>query len=263
VSIRRVRRLLVAATIVAVLVPASAQALLLPPLVPPKLPPIPAIGYSKPAVVTHDDVAPDVPGGAAASVTSTAATLPEPLAPEPDGSGAIETHEVDASSSTGSDLPVRVLDGTNRITFGSFRDGDMVVVFDITSFTGHSGLFDRRYYNGALGALAMWSANIAPVNGVQREACSKYRAYDRAYGLWVPSEANHRVAARDFAARQIGKHYDLFAAKTDLRTFYCSKLLWAAWRYTSGLDLDADKGYWVWPVDLLNSRYTRIFGYWN
>jgi hypothetical protein len=219
-------------------------------------------GYAKPPVAVHADVAPPLPDAAAGSLDPTGAPQPVAAAPVPDGSGTGSSHDVDAGSAAGSDLPVRILDGRNLIAFGAFKDGDLVVVLDPWSVTGHAGLFDRRYYS-TLYSFAVWSANVSPLNGVQREECLKYRAYDRAYGLWVPGESNHGAAARNFAASQVGKRYNIFAAKTDYRTFYCSKLVWACWRQTSGLDLDADGGFWVWPVDLVNSRHTKVFGYWN
>lgn len=151
--------------------------------------------------------------------------------------------------------------GSNTISFASFKDGDIVVVLDATSFAGHAGLFDRSQYLN-IWSYAMVSSNTAPKNGVQREQCIKYRTYDVAYGLSVPSAIDHRVAARNWALRYLGRPYSVASTKTDFSTFYCSKLVWAAWRYTSGLDLDADGGIWVWPVDLLNSRYTRVIGYW-
>jgi hypothetical protein len=261
VSTNTITRFFVATAIAATLAPTSARALVSPIIVPPKLP-ITGTELSKPPAVTHADVPPSVPGANSAPAPVTAAPVPVPAVPAPDGSGEGSTHVVDASSSAGSDQAVRSFDGSNRISFGSFRDGDMVVVLDWTSLTGHAGLFDRRYYS-SLYSFAVWSANVSPVNGVQREQGLKFRAYDRAYGLWVPRESDHRTAARNFAARQVGKPYSVLASKTDLRSFYCSKLAWAAWRFTSGLDLDGDGGFWVWPVDLVRSRYTSVFGYWS
>jgi cell wall-associated NlpC family hydrolase len=152
--------------------------------------------------------------------------------------------------------------GTNLISFTSLTTGDIVVVTDPNYFTGHAGLFDRSRYSSIL-SYAMLSANIDPYNGVQYEKCAKYRLNDRAYALRVPTEYGHRVAVRDWALRQLGKPYSVFATKTDLSSFYCSKLAWAAYRYVSGVDLDADGGFWVWPIDLVNSRYTALIGYWS
>jgi cell wall-associated NlpC family hydrolase len=214
--------------------------------------------YAKPSVVSHPDRAPSVPGANSPQPSVLGAAVPAPAVPRADGSGSGRTHALVPASTA----LISGGYGTNQISFGSFDNGDIVVVLDPFSLTGHAGLFDHRFYVD-IWSYAVISANVSPVNGVQREQCLKYRASEWAWGLWVPSEADHAVAARDLAYRQIGKPYSITSSKTDLRSFYCSKLVWVAWRYTSGLDLDADGGIWVWPVDLVNSRYTRVFGYWS
>lgn len=192
---------------------------------------------AKPARVAHADSAPSVPGNTAATAV-----------------GGATVAALSALGGSGG--------GSNSMTFSSFDDGDIVVVTDPTSATGHAGLFDDRYYS-SIYSYAVLSANVAPASGVQREQCLKYRAYDRAYALWVPKKATYGTAARTYAYKQMGKPYSLAAGKTDTRSFYCSKLVWASWRYTSGLDLDGDGGFWVWPIDLVNSGYTTLFGSWS
>ena len=196
-----------------------------------------AFGVTKPYVTPHPDAAPiDSLASSAKEVT------PLPIAP--------------ASLVSGGNA------GTNSISFTSLTDGDIVVVTDPNYFTGHAGLFDRSRYASIL-SYAMLSANLEPYKGVQYEKCAKYRLNERAYALRVPQEFGHRLAVRDWASRQLGKPYSVFAAKTDLSSFYCSKLAWAAYRYVAGVDLDADGGFWVWPIDLVNSRYTALIGYWS
>jgi len=155
------------------------------------------------------------------------------------------------------------MSGTNSISFDKFRDGDMVVVEDPAGITGHAGLFDQRFYVD-IRSYSVLSANVNPVNGVQREQCLKYRANNEAWGIYVYGQTStRRTAARSWAYSQMGKPYNIFAAKTDLRSFYCSKLAWAAWRYTAGVDLDADGGFWVWPIDLVNSSHTGVINHWT
>lgn len=156
------------------------------------------------------------------------------------------------------------MSGTNGITFDRFRDGDIVVVEDPAGITGHAGLFDSRFYSD-IRSYAVLSANVSPANGVQREQCLKYRANDEAWGIYVIGQTStRRTAARAWAYNQMGKPYNIFAPKTDLRSFYCSKLAWAAWRFTAAaVDLDADGGYWVWPIDLVNSHHTGVIGHWS
>jgi hypothetical protein len=151
-------------------------------------------------------------------------------------------------------------DGYNSISFASFDSGDIVVV--LGTATGHAGLFDRAYYTG-LYSYAVWSANTTPRNGVQREQCLKYRTYDQAYGVWVPSLSSYGSAARYYARAQAGEPYNAASSKSDQTSWYCSKLAWAAWRYTAGADLDGNGGYWVWPVDLLGAPRASIFGWWT
>jgi cell wall-associated NlpC family hydrolase len=199
-----------------------------------------AFGMAKPHVAPHPDTAP---------IDSLAATAKSSV------SGALLSVG-SASLISGGNA------GTNSISFTSLTDGDIVVVTDPNYFTGHAGLFDHSHYSGIL-SYAMLSANVDPYNGVQYEKCAKYRLNDRAYALRVPQEYGHRIAVRDWASRQLGKPYSVLATKTDLSSFYCSKLAWAAYRYVSGVDLDADGGFWVWPIDLVNSRYTALIGYWS
>lgn len=148
--------------------------------------------------------------------------------------------------------------GYNTLSFSSFDDGDMVVTGG--SPTGHAGEWDERYYLGSLADKCIWSANTAPVNGVQREEPRKYRAYDNAWGLWVPSvPVTKRTAARSYCKSQSGEPYDISSSKTDTSRWYCSKLAWGSYKSAAGIDLDADGGYWVWPIDLVNDSQTAVF----
>jgi hypothetical protein len=150
-------------------------------------------------------------------------------------------------------------DGHNNLSFANFDSGDIVVVLGTS--TGHSGVFDRARY-ASLSSYAVLSANTSPKNGVQYETCVKYRSYDEAYGLWIPSRDAYGPAVRNYCRTQLAKPYNIMAAKTDERSFYCSKLAWVGWYRCTGLDLDGDGGYWVWPIDLVNASATYSFGHW-
>jgi uncharacterized protein YycO len=54
----------------------------------------------------------------------------------------------------------------------------------------------------------------------------------------------------------------VMSSKSDETQWYCSKLAWAGWYRIASRDIDADGGYWVWPVDLVNSRWTSVLGHW-
>lgn len=150
-------------------------------------------------------------------------------------------------------------DGSNLLSFASFDDGDMVVVLGSTF--GHAGIWSDALYSAAQGlnSYCVWSANVTPRNGVQREQPAKYRTYDRAYGLWVPGKSLYGKAVVSYCAAQSGEPYVITSAKTDTSAWYCSKLPWVGWRLKTGVDLDADGGYWVWPVDLVNDAQTAVF----
>ncbi|MDO8914623.1 MAG: hypothetical protein Q7W16_00875 [Coriobacteriia bacterium] len=150
-------------------------------------------------------------------------------------------------------------DGYNSMSFSYFDSGDMVVVLGTS--TGHAGVFDRARYV-SLNSYAVLSANTTPKNGVQYETCVKYRRYDEAYGLWVPARDSYGSAVRYYCRSKLNKPYDIMGAKTDETSFYCSKLAWLGWYRCSGLDLDGDGGYWVWPIDLVNASATYAFGHW-
>jgi cell wall-associated NlpC family hydrolase len=201
-----------------------------------------AFGLAKPFLPPHPDAAPVDRAPVSAGVELGGTGTARPLS------------SLSLSSGIGS--------GSNSISFASLSDGDIIVVLDPMSLTGHAGLFDRSHYTG-ITSYAVLSANIVPVNGVQHEKCSKYRSYEWAWALRVPAEYGHRVSVRNFAGKQLGKPYSVLGAKTDLKSFYCSKLAWVAYHSVTGVDLDGDGGFWVWPADLILSRYTTIVGYWG
>lgn len=264
---RRILAALIAAALLVQVFPSTALAIGFLPL-----PPKPPLELKKPALPAHADAAPDLDGvpGVVDSAPATGAVDPAEMSPPDPAALAAEdaaalpvSHPLDLTSSTGSnDVSTANLDGRNNITFARFWDGDIVVVLDPWFSAGHAGIFDKSWYTGD-GSYAVISANRYPANGVQRERCLKFRAYDRAYGLGVPVQAHHRTAVRMWAARQMGKPYSITIAKGDTRSFYCSKLVWCAWYYVAGVDLDGDGGWFVWPVDLINSPLTILFGYWN
>ena len=149
-------------------------------------------------------------------------------------------------------------DGRNDLQFGAFDDGDIVVAIESLS-VGHAGEWDDRYYSSVY-SQCVWSAVKSSLGCVVREAPLKYRTYDRAYGLWVPSVSDAaRIACRNYCVAQIGEPYNISSSKTDQSKWYCSKLVWASYKYKASKDLDANGGYWVAPVDLYNDNDTSVF----
>lgn len=194
---------------------------------------LPAGGYAAPVKQTNPD-------GSVPKKWS----LPKP---------AVRTHADEAPASAGGDGT-----GSNTLSFSAFESGDMVVTGG--TLTGHAGEWDDDYFRGSLSDSCIWSANVTPVNGVQRETPRKYRAYDYAWGLWVPSlSAAKRAAARSYCLKQLGESYDISSSKSNQSAWYCSKLCWSSYRYTAATDLDGDGGAWVWPIDLVYDAQTRVF----
>lgn len=148
-------------------------------------------------------------------------------------------------------------DGKNTLSFAAFDSGDMVVA--LGTLTGHAGIWDSKRFLGSIYDKCIWSANTTPVNGVQLERPSKFRGYDYAYGIWVPAKSAYGPSVVSYCAAQSGEPYDINSSKTNYSRWYCSKLPYVGWKSKTGLDLDADGGFWVWPVDLVNDRDTSIF----
>lgn len=149
-------------------------------------------------------------------------------------------------------------DGRNSLSFRYFDDGDIIVSMESWS-VGHAGIWDDRYDRGSY-SYCVWSAVKSGRGCVLREQPIKYRTYDRAYGLWVPKASlSKRCAARSYAAAQNGERYDISSSKWDTSRWYCSKLVWAGYRFRAGIDLDGNGGFWVSPADLYSDRDTRVF----
>lgn len=151
-------------------------------------------------------------------------------------------------------------DGSNTLSFTACDDGDIICVGPGNVFLGHTGIWKDSLY-GSLYTRCLWSANTSPVNGVQLEAPIKYRGFDFAYALWVPSRYTYGTSVVNWCAAQAGEPFDISSSKTDYSRWYCSKLAWAGWKVRAGVDLDADGGYWVKPADLVNDSETRTFAY--
>lgn len=149
-------------------------------------------------------------------------------------------------------------DGSNDLRVDTFGDGDIIVGFDAWS-VGHTGIADASRTISLL-SKCIWSAVKESPGCVLLEMPLKYRGYDYAFGLWVPSATQYqRTSSRRFCSMQIGEPYDLFSSKTDLTRWYCSKLPWAGYSDRASKDLDANGGYWVTPADVYNDGDTRVF----
>jgi len=151
-------------------------------------------------------------------------------------------------------------DGHNNLSFTAFDTGDMVCGFPGGFLVGHAGIFNDALHSSDY-PRCVWSANKVPDNKVQLETPVSFRNYDYAFGIWVPSKVGYGPTVVSWCAAQAGEPYDVNSSKTDYSRWYCSKLPWVGWKVRTGIDLDADGGFWVKPADLVNDSQTSTFAY--
>lgn len=78
---------------------------------------------------------------------------------------------------------------------------------------------------------------------------------DNVVVLYHPTAGwTRRSEAIAYARAQDPDVYSAFTPKFDRRRWYCSKLIWRAYRQATGDDLDHDWGYFVFPGDIENSN---------
>lgn len=152
--------------------------------------------------------------------------------------------------------------GTNNVSFANCDYGDIALLHDgwvAWGYFRHAGLFDADFYTGEYSA-CFWSAQKD--TGVLLETPDQYHHYDECGLLWVPSAtADQRYQTTWYCYYQYGEPYNITSSKSDESSWYCSKLAWKAYSVKTGLDLDADGGYYVKPDDLWNSSLTYVFAY--
>lgn len=156
--------------------------------------------------------------------------------------------------------------GTNNISFELFDAGDIILVHDGRvpwGYYRHAGLWDSDYYSGSLEDNCIWEANVTPTSDVHLAPASKFRRYDEAVGLFVKdARPSERYNTTVFAYLHRGEPYD---ALTDIHvwtSWYCSKLIWAAyWDKTDKkIDLRGGSRFGdVYPDDIYISNHVTVF----
>ncbi|MHB1167411.1 MAG: YiiX/YebB-like N1pC/P60 family cysteine hydrolase [Carboxydocellales bacterium] len=151
--------------------------------------------------------------------------------------------------------------GTNDISFDLFEYGDFILVHDSTVAWGyfrHAGLWDTDFWNGNLTDDCIWEATPPQVT---RGTPDKFRHYDQAVGLWVPSATyDERYQTTWYAYYQFGEPYEFNLYLNNEDTWYCSKLVWAAYKNKANIDLN--NRYYapeVFPDDLYNDDDAYLF----
>lgn len=157
--------------------------------------------------------------------------------------------------------------GTNKLSVSNLVKGDIVLLNDggtqIYGAIMHAGIYD-----GSSVDLCIYSAspNGSPT-GVRWERVSDWRKNDQAWTMKVKGTTKQqRATAYNYVRKYAtyGEKYDWSASKSSTNKWYCSKIPWYAYKKSSvNIDIDADGGYWCYPVDIYNSSKTQLIKYYK
>lgn len=141
---------------------------------------------------------------------------------------------------------------TNSICSYPTRNGVILVTTDGVSSgigTGHAGI--------------IWTSTTVVESflngGVQTKPNNWNTCYKSVYGVTtIGTTTSQDNEASNWCWRKTGLPYNWNFWDTSTRSkFYCSHLVWAAFKDLYGINTDDDGGI-VWPVDLVNSKNTTI-----
>ncbi len=130
------------------------------------------------------------------------------------------------------------------------RPGDIVFCHGkltdwiIPGYWTHTGLV--AYYDYSIGDWIVVEAN--PDGGVQLTPLTEFLSrYDAVAIMRVYTSDAIRQAAVEFAMAQLGKPYDFWWPTKQIygSAYYCSELVWAAYKAVGGPDVDENPG-WSW-----------------
>lgn len=179
----------------------------------------------------------------------------------------IDSWETEFNESAYSEEPIGDFKNNSVMTYSSYgswtwRDG----VICITDSYASSPLFNNGHA-GIVGVAPNYYCVVEanPGSGVKNVWGNwSYKYKDKT--VWQVGVTSTTVeqdqAAAEWATKQVGKPYNgSFLNKTKTDSFYCSQLVWAAYKYTAGVDLDT----WryasaVHPFELyLSDKTTLIY----
>ncbi len=129
------------------------------------------------------------------------------------------------------------------------KPGDIVIGHSsstdpfIPGYWTHTGII--AYYSYYYGD---WIVVEAKAEGVVLTPLSEFlERYDTVAVLRVSTSDNVRYDAVLFALEQVGKPYDFFWLSKQVYgdSYYCSELVWAAYKAAGGPDIDKNPG-WSW-----------------
>ena len=97
---------------------------------------------------------------------------------------------------------------------------------------------------------------------VKKTSASSIYVDPGAHKLVVSTTQTKRNASADWAATKLGYGYNIFFADNrhvEDDVYNCSQLVWAAYKKKAGIDIDANGGASVYPVDIRNSSLTTSY----
>lgn len=149
-----------------------------------------------------------------------------------------------------------------KIGSWSWRDG-VICVTD----AGSSMLITNSWHAGIVAPQDVY--RVAEAEGVGKKVRLRPNQWDYPkHTVWQVGVKKTSVAqdwkAGEWAGKQVGKPYNLnFWNIKQTDSFYCSQLVWAAYYYTCGVDLDKTdnnigKAWAIHPGELVNNAQTAV-----
>ncbi len=136
----------------------------------------------------------------------------------------------------------------------------------IPGYWTHVGMI--AYWDPQVGDWIVVESDLS--GGVHLSTLSEFLArYDTVAIAHVAAPESVRQAAVEFALEQLGKGYDLywFTKQVYGSSYYCSELVWAAYKAVGGPDLDENPG-WSWtyaygvaPQEVYDDSDTIVYYY--
>lgn len=129
-------------------------------------------------------------------------------------------------------------------------NGDILITYDSNTSGWHYGhtaivRFDNNY------VIEAW-----PGDGVRNYKNNWKTRFNSKRAFWVKyANGDDYHYAQSYAIAKIGRPYSLATTKTSVTKFYCSKLVWQAWK-SRGFDLDSNGGVLVTPANIEDDSQT-------
>lgn len=148
------------------------------------------------------------------------------------------------------------------IVFGHGKLTDWI----IPGYWTHTGIV--AYYDASIGDWIVVEA--MPGGGVQLTPLSEFLSrYDTVALAHVDADPATRLAAVEWALGRLGLSYDYtwFVKQVYGDSYYCSELVWAAYKAVGGPDLDANPGFswtYLWgvaPQEVYDDPDTIVYYY--